>query len=495
MALQSNDMMKALMNKLYETITGSGDVDASLALPRSKFVTWLMPGIPFSKEDFSFCSKGLIGDTAEETNNLYHQAFVLSKLFDFVPEVSNDFDFLDDSMQQTLFTTTQDSISSVYSDILKFSKVVHNELTADEKAKIEKFRNLLTTKKEVKNIVTDEVTVVSQPGEVSIAYNKMFNEYLTAVDEYVNVLIDAQSAKGDSEEAIKRAAKFNNSGHILKKKVNLAKDNWIAQGFKNEFEMMNAFISQASQKSMLLYKRDLMDKFDAAKLTSASDGGSSFYYTTLLPGNFAESTGWTEFGFTEMDSEEHLSKSNKKWGASGGAKFGMFGAKAKASGSKSTENMDSKVTNFKATFEFTQIPIFRSFFDPGFFTMRGWTLDDNWNLNFDNKPVSDGKSKPDGRLVAYPINALFIRNVKLTFDEAQKHFDKINKEFSASGSAGWGPVKLSGSYSKSSEKSNTTAHMEGNSIVIPGIQYIGSINHIFSKVPDTNPDIDPTKFV
>ncbi len=492
---QSNDMMKALMNKLYETITGSGGDDASLALPRSKFVTWLMPGIPFSKEDFTFCSKGLIGDTAEETNNLYHQAFVLSKLFDFVPEVSNDFDFQDDSMQQTLFSTTQDNITSVYSDILTHSKVVDIELTDEEKAKIEKFRNLLTTKKEVKNIVTDEITEVTQPGAVTIAYNKMFNEYLTAVDEYVNMLIDAQSAKGNSEEAIKRVAKFNNSGHIYKQKVALAKANWVAQGYKNEFEMMNAYINQVTQRSMLLYKRDLEDKFESAKLTSATDGGSPFYYTTLLPGNFAESKGWTEFGFTEMDSEEHLAKSTKKWGASAGARFAMFGGKAKASGSTSTENKDTKVTNFEASFEFTQIPICRPFFDPGLFTMRGWTLDDIWNLNFDNKPVSDGNQKPEGRLVAYPTMALFVKNVKLTFNEAKDHYDKITKDISGSGSAGWGPFKTSGSYSKSSEVSNTTSHVDGNTIVIPGMQYIGSINHIFPKVPDTNPDIDPALFV
>ncbi|HYI78897.1 MAG TPA: hypothetical protein VEW65_14855, partial [Chryseolinea sp.] len=190
MAKTTNDMMQAMMAKLYATVTGN---DPAIKMPRSKFVSWLMPGIPFTKEDFKFCQKGLVGDTAEETLDLYHQAFVLSKLFDFVPEVGRE--MLDDKMQQTMFATTEDTISSIYGDILKYSKVVSIEPTEAEKEKIKKFRDLLTVQKEIVNVVTDEKTTLTEPGPVTIAYNTKMNEYLEAADEYVNLLVDAQSAK------------------------------------------------------------------------------------------------------------------------------------------------------------------------------------------------------------------------------------------------------------------------------------------------------------
>ena len=130
----SADLMQALVAKLYATITGS---NPSIKLPRNKFVTWMLPGIPFDQKDLAFCSKGLTGDTAEETLNLYHQAFVISKLCDYVPEIGNQ--FLDKEMQQSVFTTTQDTISSIYNDILKYSKVVSIEPTEEEKEKIKKY--------------------------------------------------------------------------------------------------------------------------------------------------------------------------------------------------------------------------------------------------------------------------------------------------------------------------------------------------------------------
>ena len=100
------DLMQAMMAKLYGTITGN---DGNMRIPRDKFVSWLLHGIPFQPEDFQFCSKGLIGNTAEETQDLQHQAFVLSKLFDYIPDVNDP--FMDSKMQQTVFASTQDSIS------------------------------------------------------------------------------------------------------------------------------------------------------------------------------------------------------------------------------------------------------------------------------------------------------------------------------------------------------------------------------------------------
>jgi len=167
---------------------------------------------------------------------------------------------------------------------------------------------------------------------------------------------------------------------------------------------------------------------------------------------------------------------------------------ASASGSKTDIATDQKATRFSATMEFTQVPICRPGCDMGFFSMRAWTLDKTWDLNFDKK-VSDGAEKPDGRLVAYPVTALFVRNVDFKFAEWDNHTRYAKSQISAGGSVGWGPFHVGGSYSHGSERRDTQWHDEGGGIAIPGMQLVGFINNLVPKAPNTNPEIKPEQFV
>ncbi len=486
----SADLMKAMIAKLYSTITGN---DGNIKIPRNKYVTWFMPGMPFLPQDFLFCSKGLIGTTAESTAQQYHNAFALSKLFDFVPDVSHP--FVDDKMLQAVMTTTQDSISSVYRDVLKYSKVVNLEISEKEQAKIKKYRDLMTITKQVEDIITEEMKEMSEPGPITIAYTAKMNDYLDAADEYMDLLIDAQSAKGSDPEAIRRVAAFANKSKFMRKRLEAAEMSWISAGYKNEFEQMNAYINQITQRSMVLYKEDLLRKFEAARLTSPLDGASDFYYTTLLPGNFASSPGWTKFTFYTGDFASHYEKATSTWGASGGVNFGLFSVGASASGSKVEVNQNQKASKFYAELEFTQVPICRPWFDPGFFSMRGWTLDELWKTNYGAKKVSDGKPAPNGRLVAYPVTALFVRNVVFKFDEADSQLKYINSQIKAGASVGYGPFHVGGSYSHGKEKRDIAEHKEGGEIRIDGMQLIGFVNNMVPNSPDTNPALKPEQFV
>lgn len=486
----SADLMQAMIAKLYSEITGN---DGSIKLPRNKFVTWMRPGLPFVPDDFLYCSKGLIGSSAEQTQQLYHQAFVLSKLFDFIPEISNQ--FLDDKMQQNIFTSTQDNISSVYRDVLKYSKVVNLPLTPDQEAKLKKFRNLMSVTKQVEDIITGEKKDVTEPGPITVAYTQKLNDYIDAADEYMDLLIDAQSAKGSDPEAIRRVAAFANKSKFIRKKMEAAEMSWISQGYKNEYEQMNADINQVTQRSMVLYKEDLLRKFNSAMLTSPNEGGAGdFYYTTILPGNFATSPGWVEFSYYDQDFESHYNKNTSQWGANAGANFGLFSIGASASGSKVEIATQQKASNFRATLKFTQVPICRAWFEPGFFTMRGWTLDKLWDLNF-KKKVSDGAPTPNGRLVAYPVTALFVKDVVFTFDEADSQSQYVQSKISGGGSVGWGPFRVGGSYSHGSEKRDAKAHMGGGKIAIDGMQLIGFVNNIVPMSPNPSPEIKPEQFV
>ncbi|WP_437721678.1 hypothetical protein [Sorangium sp. So ce861] len=483
--------MRALIAKLYAEITGD---DGNIKIPRNKFVTWMRPGIPFLPKDFLYCAKGLIGSTAEQTSELQHQAWTLSKLFDYIPDVSNQ--FVDESLQQHIFTSTQDTISSVYRDILKHSKVVNLELTEKEQQKLKKFRDLMTVTKEFEDPFTEEKKTVTEPGPITFAYTQKMNDYIDAADEYMDLLIDAQSAKGSDPEAIRRVAAWANKSKFVRKKLEAAEMAWISQGYKNEYEQMNAYINQVTQRSMVLYKEDLLRKFEAARLTSSAEGtAGDFYYTTLMPGNFAASPGWVDFSFYHQDYESHHNKSTTQWGASGSVNYGLFSFGASASGSKIEIAQNQRSTNFRASLKFTQVPICRPWFDPGFFTMRGWKLDELWNLNFNHKKVSDGAATPTGRLVAYPITALFVKEVVMSFDEADSQSRYIDSKISGGGSVGWGPFRVGGSYSHGSERRDLRYDGAGGKVTIPGIQLIGFINNLVPMAPNTNPRIEPGQFV
>ena len=55
--------------------------------------------------------------------------------------------------------------------------------------------------------------------------------------------------------------------------------------------------------------------------------------------------------------------------------------------------------------------------------MRAWDMGKLWDLNYGDKKVSDGKEKPVGRLIAYPVQALFVRKAFFTFDEWETEMD------------------------------------------------------------------------
>ena len=487
----NGDLMQALVAKLYSTVTGNDD---SIKIPRNKYVSWFLPGIPFTPADFRYCATGFAGNTAEEIKSAYHQAFVVSSLFDYIPDTSTG--FVNPEMQQTIFAGTGDRISTVYNDVLKYSRVVHKPLTKAEEAKLKKFRDLLSVEVQEKDILTDEVKTVTRPGKLAIAYGEKLEAYLSVADEIMDMKIDAMAATGMDPESKRRVYNWNEKSKFVKKRLAAAEMAWVSQGYKNEYEIINGYIAQVTEKSMVLYKEDLKRKFANSLTTSVVDGDSEFYYTTLLPGNFATSTGWTKFEFTESDFETHNKKETTGWGGSAGVNFGLFSFGASASGSKTKASDDQSSDNFSASFEFTQVPIARPWFEPGFFSMRSWTLDDNWNLNYGDQPVSDGKAKNNtGRLVAYATSALFVKNVRITSTKWSNHSDFLSTSVKAGGSVGYGPFTIGGNYSKSSEAANTKYHFEGDTLVIDGLQCVGTLNNVIPQCPNLAPGVKPTDLV
>ncbi|OME95788.1 hypothetical protein BK124_18975 [Paenibacillus amylolyticus] len=464
-AANSDQLMSALLAKLYHTITGDAE-ELNLKYPSNKYVSWILPGIPFQPEDFDYCEKGVSGGgSAEENRKLMHQAFIMSKLLDFIPDPSGL--ALEPGIQQTIFTSTQDTISAVYKDVLTYSRVVDLKLSPEEEKKLDEYRAFDAEKAE--------------------KYEEYQEKYLKTVTEAKSALFDALSATGNTAEEQKKVFYWSNMGDDLTAKFNAAYHLWETQGYKNDVDRIRGYIDQVTKKSMVIYKETLLDKLRNSTFNSPQEG--SYQYTTLVPGAFAHSEGWLKFEFGEHDFHSYSGKSVTKGSLGGGVKLLGLVKIGSISGSQTSvsTNESESASNFKATFEFAQIPILRPWFEPGFFSMHGWDLDKLWELNYPGKQVSDGESV--GRLVAYPISALFVRNVTFEFDESSKFSNYFNSETSGGGSAGWGPFRAKGTVNTMSESKPAGHHEENGKITIDGMQLIGFINNLVPKCPDLHPDI------
>ena len=518
-----SELMNSVMAKLYDVLTNG---DESVPQSEDNFFSWATPGIPVEASDFEFLSQGLTGVVkkadieemvltpagggggedgtaaaaqpeltpalleqlrAQDTAQLYMQAENFARLVDFVPDVTSA---SNEQFQRLSVMNNEGSLSDRYKYTLRMSQVMETELPEETKKKIEKFRGLLTTTTTKKNLLDDTETEVTGPSPLTQAYFDKMAAYEEKALEYNTHRIDALTA------ADARAVHYwaNNAG-ILRNRVKAAMSDWVANGYKNEYEEIAAFIDQVSQRDMALLKQEYRDDLEKARLTGLASG-SDFYYTALVPGNFATSSGWTEFGFKSSNytSQASSNYSTKKWDAKAkGGFLGVFGGSG--GGGRSSDRKEYATTfnsdQFNLNFFIAQVPMVRPWMKEAFLVSKSWRFDQN-NPEAKGEVINDGGTPPKGLIPAYPTTALFIRDLTLSFAETSgfSNFMAENESSHAGGggSVSWGPFNLGGSYSRSSTSGSTQrSHgfsFDGQTMKVAGMQLIGFKCHILPKSPD-----------
>lgn len=488
MATMLNDLGEALKDRIYQTVVGGGGEVKQL--DPDTFLTFCQPGLAFTPDDFDFASEGVgAAATAEEQKIRGQHEFAFATLVDFVPDVGSPYS---NERQAGMFKPgAQGRLSSMYHQILTSSKVVDSEPTPEEQARLDKYRSLLWTTQTTKNLVTDEVSEVTVEGPVLTAYNEKMADYMAAVLEYNGKRIAYDAASGEEGKAAVADWQRNASTYYLK--VQAAADAWTSGGYRDEVREMNAFIRHVTQRGMTLWKQKLLDAYDRAEMT-AGDGAIPFRHTTVVPGNFATSEGWTGLGVSHTDVKKSKKSSSKEWKA--GGSIGWGGLSLGGEGGKSTSSSSSleSVESFQLEMELTQVVIVRAWFFEAWFTNQGWTLNPGEGWLFDEMP-SDGGSPPKGNFVGYPTQAVFVRNVKIKSAELVKEFEEKKKSMEAGGSIGWGPVKLKGGYASASGEESFEATTDGEWLLIPGMQLLCFVNHLVGKAPNLADGIDPKDLV
>lgn len=524
--VEPNVMVNQIMGKIYNILTNGDDT-----VPKSEdnFFSWATPGIPIEASDFEFLSQGLTGVVkkdkleevrggpggggaapagegeeapkqeitpemlealrAQDTARLYMQAENFSRLVDFVPDMAAT---TNNQFAQLSVMNNEGTLSERYEYILRMSQVMGSDLPKETKAKIEKFRGLLSVTKKKVDLITDEETEVTEPSPMVIAYNQKLAAYENAALEYNARRIDALTASD-----AKAVHYWAMNANILRNRVKAAMADWVNSGYKNDYEKISAFIDQVMQRDMALLKQQYRDDLEKARLTGLASG-SDFYYTSLVPGNFMKATGWTEFKFSSSD---YNSSSNSNYSmkqsstSAGGGWLGIFGggvSTSNASGQSASQVKFDSAT-FGMDFKITQVPIVRPWYKTAFLVSKLWRFDQS-NPQAKGDMVNDGGKPPKGLIPAYPTSMICIKDLVLRFGKSSgiSQAEQAWRKASVGGKAAvsFGPFHFGGSHGRSSasgERSSSYHYdAQSQSMTVPGAQVIGFKCHVLPKSPDPN---------
>lgn len=510
-----DQLMNSVLGKLYDILTMGDD-----SVPRSSddFFSWCTPGIPYDEDQFDFLSQGftaMVRNNAagsqstddngsnskaadepsmkekmgQQTAELYQEAENLARLVDFIPSVSGIEDGKRRQNVMTKIWSPDASLSNVYEYVLRMSQVISSELDDKTKAKVERLRGLLVEKTKKVDLITDEEIEVTEPSEIVKRYYEKMMAYEDAVLDYNNRRISANS--GTSPEAVQY---FAMNARTLRNRVRAAYNDWVANGYKEDYEKISAYISQVMSRDLTLLKAEYRDDLEKAALTGLASN-SDFYYTSLLPGNFARSRGWTEFEFTQSDFESHYDQTKKDWGTKGGFRAGFFRIGGGGGGSKTEVNSDIDWSSFSLNFEMAQVPIVRPWFHQEFLKSRYWRFHPDAKKTGQGDLLSDGKIPPKGMLTSYPTAIIFVRNLNLNFKTYSGSYESVEKQFQGGGGFSLGPFNAGGNYKSEKNEINSERHFTRQGIKIPGMQICGFRCHILSNLPNPVTSIKDEKWV
>lgn len=498
----------AFLSKLYESLTARPDIDAD-ALPDDRFIAWCQPGLPFEPEDFMFALKGIgrsagsaaatgeeDGDAAatldregEELRQRILRASDWARLTNFIPNPSGIYD---DEQQKKMFDTTaftQDgsSMASLYETVLRHSEVAYSELSEDVEARMTRFRGLLSQTIEEEDLFSGKTKTRVVDSPLVVAYNTYMSEYIDASLEYNTKRLNALNSN-DSLAVQDWALNASN----YRRRVKAAYSKWVSLGYKNDVEKIGAYIDQVTMRDLTLMKADLLDKLDKSRISDPTSG-EEFLWTSLIPAGLPFSKGWTTYNFSQSEVRSYSKSQNNAWSAKAKLPLGSwFGASASGSGSTKKIEREYDTSNFKMSFEVAQGMISRCWFSPEFLFSNAWRFpEDLANLTNFGEALSDGKTPPKGAMIAYPTTAIFVRNVKVSFDELKSESSDLTKQLKTGGGMHIGPFNLGGaSYERGSTEREFKREVTEEGLEIPGMQLIGFKCKLLPQLPNPSDEVE-----
>lgn len=370
------------------------------------------------------------------------------------------------------------TISQTWEMIIKAANVMPMNPAQEEfqKKQFEKyFPRLRKTKKD-------------EDGEDIEIDTKEYKAYKTFQDKYNDALGDYATDYMIAMSNRQTAQLWGITGKRSLMKVDRAWNEWTSMGSKQFIEQaidnLAAMGTDASAHMIAVAKK----KFEAYSIATKGVIPDTSKYVKLSPSNWCDedSTGWTEYEYNWSKETSNTEVETTSIAASGGVSVGLWSAKANVKFDKREEHKDKEVNSLKIKLCYKTVNIECPWMDSFLFDLSNWFLVGNYKKG----AISTGKMDQnfpqkgaDAWLPLLPKKLIVIKSLEIESKELCEHFEAMKKDLSVGGSVGYGPFKLSGSYSHSKSTTKFEAENEGETLKVKGVQIIGWVSNLVQMSP------------
>jgi hypothetical protein len=265
-------------------------------------------------------------------------------------------------------------------------------------------------------------------------------------------------------------------------------DQWQALGHKGEIETAIAtLVAQGTDPAIALIA-EAKKRF--VNSLNEFPGIGQIPYTLIQPNSWYDpdnDDGWNEYTSTDFHSESHYETSSTSYGGGAGLNVGLFSFGGSFNHMKNQTSYNFQTNNLKISFKYCIAEVRRRW-------LLGSLLNlDNWFLigDYEKGCISNGRMSQE--LPANAIEPTFlpsilvalflVKDLSISWDNWKQDMKTVSKSTSAGGSIGYGPFAIKGNYSHHNERRDFTADMDGESLVVKGIQLLGGICEINGLAP------------
>jgi len=382
---------------------------------------------------------------------------------------------------------TSSTLSQTWENIVKAAQIVQSDPALADFYK----QQFETYHKRLRKTFTD---ADGDTAEVDTPEYKAYKEYQEKY--YMAKRLYAAAYRAALKDPL-TAGSWAVEGQFYLSKVNQAWQEWTSLGYKEPIEeaidQTSAMGTDPSAHAIARAKQ----RFDLFSVATHGVIPVTSQYVEVFPSNWCEpdqNDGWTTYEYSATETHQASSSANTTYGGSAGISAGFWNASANASHNERTEHNDLTVDGLEVKFSYALLSINRPWLDTLLFDLNTWYLRSNQPGAYPKGSISSGKMDQllpqnggSNWLPIIPKHVLVIKNLFIKTSHIGEQFDSLKTQTDAGGSIGFGPFKLSGTYSHSKSNQTFSGKVEGEGLKVEGVQILGWLSHLVQLSPKIDP--------